>query len=1322
MKELPVIKEIIENGYFVGDNKPSARVTVEPYWQLHSTDDQYGGAQRGPYRWFQSVDGEAWEVEVPNIKMVDWSRSIDQPIGTCNISMYNQWHQDANEVPELATTLGQPGYFWFDRGSETDPESIQVSRWNQSIAVGAKDKDGEDVLDDGQPFSWQNVLVPNALIRTYEGYGGQDLSINAAVAAGKITKTGTWLVDRITASTDGVLRIECRDVGRLLQDQRLFPPLVPSHLYPLEYQPPGSPGWDSPWQPVPQTAGGVQPYQAMMAFVPLSYMSSSIAVRMGDSDTSNSVVDGHYVNQCFDGNEDTWAWSPATAGPKDHVDYWQFATRTGLGYDCNQITIKPYGGGYTMYVSVSTDGSTWVANGLGTQIPVGSEASGLDGATAINYVAKFPVPKAVPGEERTITYDLPTTYDMTHLRLTFRYHDLTEGGYRVGLRDVMAMNTYAYLGAQLHSLTSLDFATDIASHCYSGWWACSNLGKVWTSHDLPTPNADPTKGPVNYGNAAEVPSNPVIAIAAHPDGTGYMLLRADGDIHFFGDAPDYGMVNEFGYNPSSGPLGAYSLKATGITYNHDGTGYWVIYSNGVVHGFGSVGGLTYTVLPESAENIFMEAYTTGWPMRWLQKRGTAIASHPTKMGFWATDGNGRVWAYGECQHHGEYVHRTYASGSANQFTLSYNGEYVDTIEPTSTGDGYWLISGSGRIGQFGDAVGRGPIDLYAGRRNNSVPINPYEQPSPEVLKSLYRSLFQGICRMSGDAGFYVVVGGGDVAAYSNDWWGNPGFWGKGGYKWHEGLYDDYADIWNELLAWSGFTLGPPGGASLPPGGWGAEPDDMPIHGAIESTGINADSKISLAQLDKKTVLDVITMLKEVVGYVMFINDEGGVHIESPNWWKSGNFITTGSSRIWTSEIPVIDERLTMLNYSATMEADVILYEIITGSTEPLFSDPTRTSFYRFNPPNFTSVIKEGWSNVSLSRNIVKTMSFGNAVFTSAEEQKLMAELIALHAFFAQRTGSATIVGDPSIQINDQVKFIERNTAEAYIHYVRSVKSNIDLDSGAYTMNLSTNWLGTDDDNWVITRDNVVDPLTRVAISERLDAWQTIAGHGFESGQLGTGVVADRLTLVLNNPVAVMVDEEWEWTGTLIVGGATVTAVQISLEGYTDSVLGEFVLTIDGTDYDYTYLGHTETIGELDVGAYAITMTGTALAPGNGNLTLRASGAGSSVASGSLFVSSTDGSGTSSGNVPTVEITAPIGATPTPFEVDEEITFTAESNTYQVIYEWSFEEVGGDTTTDTGPSVVQSFDHAGTWQVTVEVTDVESSETATDSITITVEEV
>ena len=96
----------------------------------------------------------------------------------------------------------------------------------------------------------------------------------------------------------------------------------------------------------------------------------------------------------------------------------------------------------------------------------------------------------------------------------------------------------------------------------------------------------------------------------------------------------------------------------------------------------------------------------------------------------------------------------------------------------------------------------------------------------------------------------------------------------------------------------------------------------------------------------------------------------------------------------------------------------------------------------------------------------------NGVFSNQDEQDMMAELISLHIWFQQRTGSVTCLANPALQINDQVRIYERTSGETYVHYVRGISTTHDLNTGAYTMVLTTNWLG-DDTDWTITRDGLL---------------------------------------------------------------------------------------------------------------------------------------------------------------------------------------------------------------------------------------------------------
>ena len=75
-------------------------------------------------------------------------------------------------------------------------------------------------------------------------------------------------------------------------------------------------------------------------------------------------------------------------------------------------------------------------------------------------------------------------------------------------------------------------------------------------------------------------------------------------------------------------------------------------------------------------------------------------------------------------------------------------------------------------------------------------------------------------------------------------------------------------------------------------------------------------------------------------------------------------------------------------------------------------------------------------------------------------QTIMAEMIALHIGFQERIGQVSCLAAPFLEVGDQVRIYERQTSEVNVHLVKSINFTHDLDSGAYNMSLTTNWLAT----------------------------------------------------------------------------------------------------------------------------------------------------------------------------------------------------------------------------------------------------------------------
>jgi len=94
-------------------------------------------------------------------------------------------------------------------------------------------------------------------------------------------------------------------------------------------------------------------------------------------------------------------------------------------------------------------------------------------------------------------------------------------------------------------------------------------------------------------------------------------------------------------------------------------------------------------------------------------------------------------------------------------------------------------------------------------------------------------------------------------------------------------------------------------------------------------------------------------------------------------------------------------------------------------------------------------------------------------FNSKADCVIMADLIALRALLTYRTDTVTIPGFPGIQVDDQVRIFEQVTAEGYLHYVKGISSDLDLETGKWTYSLDTQWLGENPTRkWIFKPENL----------------------------------------------------------------------------------------------------------------------------------------------------------------------------------------------------------------------------------------------------------
>ena len=953
MKDISNLFSIWDSGQFFGDNRSNGIVTIEEDWWLNKTGRAVGTSKKGPFRYYQCEANDQAETVLPNVVSISIDRSLDTDAAQMTLEIDNT--SMTSPTAHQNGVIGDPGYYTWSRGESDDA----AARWGHVTN------------------EWNDVLTPNALLRTYQGYGGHSKSLSDAIADGNLTLTGAWMVDDVTVGTNGKLRIKCRDMAKLLIEQPIMKPLIPSNEYPLRYCRWYYKQYDASFDPRPPPNPPSGP--------------ANVAVPRYDWGSAdawygyNASIHGHRGSDSLDGNLDTYALSVGNSHPSMIfcTDYFQYEYRGMV----DQIYVHPWGGNYTMYVSVKENGVWQGTNRVPyDNTPLCATQTCTDTGADELYVME----KGIPWEQGH-WHKLPRPYNASHIRITFRNHTQSQWGpwyYRCGIREFKVGHGVRETKT---GVSHIPWVFGMSPHpTGEGYWCVDESGRVFP-----------------FGDAREYTktnsfahTSPAIAIETVSGGQGYWVLCQNGRVHSYGSGEWYGDLVD---------AGAGNEDYIGIAGTNTGRGYYLVRRNGTVEAYGDA--VWYGNAPSS----------TGDPAAYS---ATNIETHPTLDGYWTINGDGEVTAFGSVPDYGGIVSR---SGLETK-------EWCRGFRRTKNGDGYWIIGGEGSVHAFGTATDYG--EITDGLYRNLDTLEGYRKLVWDMSPN----------REDDDTGYLLLQADGSIHLFGDNpgYHGNPG--GSGQLR-EPGNYLDYSDIVKELLLWSGFHLC---GGEDQPG------NDPYVYGNIETTGAYADECLGEQLFDKKPVIDAINQLKEVVGYLFFVDDEGAAHFESPNWWMSGNFYQDGTH---TDFIPEIDENLTLTDYTVRYADQDLRSQIIISTEEPDSGNTTTVT---------TKLTPHGTAQL---KGMVKPALWTNGLFKNADEQRIMAELISLHIWFSTRIGNITCVANPAIQINDQVRVFERQTADTYIHYVRGVSTNHNLVTGEYTMTLDTNWLG-DGDSWVITADNV----------------------------------------------------------------------------------------------------------------------------------------------------------------------------------------------------------------------------------------------------------
>lgn len=519
--------------------------------------------------------------------------------------------------------------------------------------------------------------------------------------------------------------------------------------------------------------------------------------------------------------------------------------------------------------------------------------------------------------------------------------------------------------------------------------------------------------PVDFGPGSEGPKF-ISDISISADGLGYYVTGTDGGVFAF-DVPFYGGR---GTDTDNAPM-------TGMAVDPLNHGYWLVAQDGGVFAFGQVG---------------FYGSAVGIPTGTIED----IAAAPDGRGYWLVDVHGAVYAYGSA---------TYFGGQP------VNAGPIIGMEATATGRGYWLLSAQGGVYAYGDATYYGGVNTSVSLGLNIAcaivrtpsgngyyiavldgTVYPFgaarvQAPNGTFNSSILGDPITGMSVTPTGNGYVLVAGNGGVYAF-----GDAPFFGSllAPFSYTQKLdgdYLDYVDIIKDLVLWSGWLL--------------YDGSNVEVYGTLESTGAYSEDEIDPSLFDKRPVIDSINGIKEIVGYYVWIDEEGGFHFESPNWYQYGNILDVTSQRV--ESLYVIDEQYQLTDYLVSYTDSNVRSEIIIAS-----SDPTA---------GLTDTVTTRQTVTSdLLRGMIKPAMVINGFLTKPSEQERMLESLLDHINFSLRQGTVTCVANPAIQINDQVRIYERQTGETFVHYVKGIQSNMDLDTGEFTTVLTTFWLGED---WII---------------------------------------------------------------------------------------------------------------------------------------------------------------------------------------------------------------------------------------------------------------
>lgn len=364
MRDVPTsMSDAWVSGDFTGDQRPVTRVTIQvATMATYPVEDDV----------FSSVifaDGNRYAMELPNIRSCNWERGVDSDTASCTMEFWNTKPLVPGSLPDLDNNFDQLGIYTYNRGQS----SYSQSTWGHAVN------------------EWQDVLIPDRVIRTYQGYGC-DYTVVPELDP-HLVLTGVWLIDDVTYTADGIITVECRDMARLLLDQIVLPPVIPTSKYPLSFEP-----YHEVDNPDSTVVTGEWRYPTYRTSSNFPYIGDAFVIGGVGADTTDANDANKWVSvgNTYANGGGAYEWIEYVV-PNDTV---------------NAVKLKVWGGPYKVYLSIKL-GNVW-QGALRIPYKPSEDEQTIKNGSDIFYVNTAIVPK-----EGEYIWSFNRHYNVTAYRLTF---------------------------------------------------------------------------------------------------------------------------------------------------------------------------------------------------------------------------------------------------------------------------------------------------------------------------------------------------------------------------------------------------------------------------------------------------------------------------------------------------------------------------------------------------------------------------------------------------------------------------------------------------------------------------------------------------------------------------------------------------------------------------------------------------------------------------------------------------------------------------------------------------------------------------------------